>query len=249
MLDYLYLLLISIISNIFSAFSGGGAGVIQLPAILLLFDINFIKALATHKVATVALGIGATIKFMSVVKFNKALMLKLLSFGLPGTIIGAFIIVDTNEILSKFLLGLLIIFIGLYSFKEKKYGEYQKVFTNNLKNNLIGFCIIFLIGLLNGSLSAGTGLIFTVILISWYGMDYKTAIAYTLIVVGLFYNLIGAITLSLHTDLDLKILPTLFIGSLIGGYIGAKISLTKSNKFIKRTYQAITILVGLTLII
>ena len=143
MLDYLYLLLISIISNIFSAFSGGGAGVIQLPAILLLFDINFIKALATHKVATVALGIGATIKFMSVVKFNKALMLKLLSFGLPGTIIGAFIIVDTNEILSKFLLGLLIIFIGLYSFKEKKYGEYQKVFANNLKNNLIGFCIIF----------------------------------------------------------------------------------------------------------
>ena len=92
MLDYLYLLLISIISNIFSAFSGGGAGVIQLPAILLLFDINFIKALATHKVATVALGIGATIKFMSVVKFNKALMLKLLSFGLPGTIIGAFVI-------------------------------------------------------------------------------------------------------------------------------------------------------------
>ena len=65
MLDYIYLFLISLISYIFSAFSGGGAGVIQLPAILLLFDIAFINALAVHKIATVALGIGATSKFIT----------------------------------------------------------------------------------------------------------------------------------------------------------------------------------------
>ena len=63
MLEQISLLLISLISNIFSAFSGGGAGVIQLPAILLLFNIPFIDALAIHKIATVALGIGATSKF------------------------------------------------------------------------------------------------------------------------------------------------------------------------------------------
>ena len=65
MLEYLYLFLVSLVSNIFSAFSGGGAGVIQLPAILLLFDIAFINALAVHKIATVALGIGATSKFIT----------------------------------------------------------------------------------------------------------------------------------------------------------------------------------------
>ena len=79
-------------------------------------------------------------------------------------------------------------------------------------------------------------------------MDYRKAIAYTLIIVGLFYNAIGAITLGLLTDINWNILPVLFIGSLLGGYIGAKISLSKSNRVIKIVYQIITITVGVSLI-
>ena len=52
--------IVSIISNFISALSGGGAGLIQLPA-LLFFGLPFSKALATHKVASVALGLGASI--------------------------------------------------------------------------------------------------------------------------------------------------------------------------------------------
>ena len=109
--------------------------------------------------------------------------------------------------------------------------------------------MIFLTGFLNGSLSAGTGLIFTIILISWYGMDYKKAIAYTLIIVGIFFNALGAITLGLVTEIEWMLLPALFFGSLIGGYLGAKISLSKSNRTIKIIYQTITIIVGVSLII
>jgi len=79
-------------------------------------------------------------------------------------------------------------------------------------------------------------------------MDYRKAIAYTLIIVGLFYNAVGAITLGLLTDITWNILPALFIGSLLGGYIGAKISLSKSNRMIKIVYQIITITVGISLI-
>ena len=50
------------ISNLLSALAGGGAGLIQLPALLLL-GINFTSALSTHKVASVALGIGATLRY------------------------------------------------------------------------------------------------------------------------------------------------------------------------------------------
>ena len=52
---------ISFISNTFSAISGGGAGLIQLPA-LLLSGIPYYQALATHKIATVALGFGGSIR-------------------------------------------------------------------------------------------------------------------------------------------------------------------------------------------
>ena len=70
MFEHILLFIVALISNIFSAFSGGGAGVIQLPAILHIFDIKFLSALAIHKIATVALGIGATMKFVQNSKLN-----------------------------------------------------------------------------------------------------------------------------------------------------------------------------------
>ncbi len=44
---------ISLIANIFSAFAIGGAGLIQLPALIFL-GLPFGIALATHKVASIA---------------------------------------------------------------------------------------------------------------------------------------------------------------------------------------------------
>ena len=105
-----------------------------------------------------------------------------------------------------------------------------------------------MVAILNGSLSAGTGLIFTIFLIIYFGMDYKTAIAYTLIIVGFFYNLIGAIALGLFTEINTSILVPLILGSLLGGYLGAKLSLSKDNKTIKIIYQFVTITVGISLI-
>ncbi|MEJ2687355.1 MAG: TSUP family transporter, partial [Gammaproteobacteria bacterium] len=61
--DQLLLLLISLGANLLSAFSGGGAGLVQLPALIFL-GLPFVVALATHKVATVALGIGASLRHL-----------------------------------------------------------------------------------------------------------------------------------------------------------------------------------------
>ena len=247
MLEYIFLFFVSIISNIFSAFSGGGAGVIQLPAILLLLDITFINALTVHKIATVALGIGATTKFATKISFDKNLIIQFLLVGVPGVIIGANIIALTNETLARILLGILISSIGIYTIFEKEYGEENR-YNNSGNYKIFGLTLVFISGVLNGSLSAGTGLLFTIILISIYKMDYKNAIAYTLIVVGFFYNSIGAITLGMLTEINWNILPVLFIGSLIGGYVGARLSLSKSNQTIKIIYQIVTISVGISLI-
>ena len=247
MFEYLYLFFISLISNIFSAFSGGGAGVIQLPAILLLFDIAFINALAVHKVATVALGVGATSKFITKIKFDSILILKLLLAGIPGVILGASLISLVDENFARVLLGIFISSIGIYTIYKKDYGE-NSISKKNGSKSILGLIIVFLIGFLNGSLSAGTGLIFTVIMISIYGMDYKKAIAYTLIVVGFFYNAVGALTLGMLTYINWEILPVLLLGSLMGGYFGAKISLSKNNRTIKVVYQFVTISVGISLI-
>ena len=61
----IYIFLISFFSNTFSAISGGGAGLLQLPA-LILFGVPYYQALASHKLATVALGNRGFIKKLQI---------------------------------------------------------------------------------------------------------------------------------------------------------------------------------------
>ena len=95
-LEQIALFLISLVANLFSAFSGGGAGLIQLPALIFL-GLPFGVALGTHKVASVALGIGATIRHLREDRLERRLVTCILAFGLPGVVLGANIILNVPE--------------------------------------------------------------------------------------------------------------------------------------------------------
>ena len=105
-LDQLTLFVISLVANLFSAFSGGGAGLIQLP-VLIFLGLPFALALATHKVASVALGIGATIRHLREGRLERHLVLTILAWGLPGVVLGANVILGVPERMAEIALGFL----------------------------------------------------------------------------------------------------------------------------------------------
>ncbi len=247
MLDYLILLLVSFLANAFSAFVGGGAGLLQLP-ILLFLGLSFSTALATHKIATIALGVGATLRHLREHRLQRGFSLLILGSGLPGVILGANIILAVPHHLAILLLGFLTIGLGIYSWFSAELGQQLKLKNRTTRGYVIGASIIFLIGILNGSLTSGTGLFVTLWLVYWFGLDYKLAVAYTLVLVGLFWNGGGALTLVLQTDVRWEWLPVLLVASVAGGYVGAHMSIVKSNKLIKRSFEVVTILVGIKLI-
>ncbi len=248
MLDYLILLLVSFLANAFSAFVGGGAGLLQLP-VLLFLGLPFSIALATHKIATVALGVGATLRHCRERTLNLRFSAVILASGLPGVVLGANIILQVPDKLATVSLGVLTIGLGIYSWLSPALGQQLWLKNRSLAGYLIGSSVIFFIGILNGSLTSGTGLFVTLWLVYWFGLDYKSAVAYTLVLVGLFWNGSGALTLVLQTEVQWDWIPVLLVGSLLGGYVGAHLSIVKSNKLIKRTFEIVTILVGLKLIL
>jgi uncharacterized membrane protein YfcA len=245
--EFLVIFVISFIANLFSAFSGGGAGLIQLP-LLIFMGLPFGIALATHKLASVALGLGATIRHLKESRFQQQFIVVMLAAGLPGVILGANVILDIPENIARFLLGLLTVFLGIYSFFKKSLGQSLALKNDSFNGFLIGGVGLFIIGFLNGSLTSGTGLFVTLWLIRWFGMDYKTAVAYTLVLVGLFWNGTGAITLGMLGDIHWEWMPALLLGSLLGGYAGAHLGIKKGNQWIKRGFEVITIVVGAKLI-
>ena len=243
----LILFIISLIANVFSAFAGGGAGLIQFPALIFL-GLPFGIALATHKVASVALGIGATLRNLREEALERHFAMFILATGLPGVVLGASVILAVPDRAAQIALGVLTATMGLYSVFKPSLGRTHTPVHRDSAGYVIGGIVMFVIGVLNGSLTSGTGLFVTFWLIRWFGLDYKRAVAYTLILVGMFWNGAGAITLGLLGEIRWSWLPALLVGSLIGGYLGAHLAIVKGNAWMKRAYEVVTLLVGVKLI-
>lgn len=246
--EQLLLFLISLVANAFSAFAGGGAGLLQLP-VLIFLGLPFGIALATHKVASVALGVGATIRHLRQDTLERRFVLFILGCGLPGVVLGASVILHLPDRSAEIALGCLTVALGFYSWLKPQLG--QEFLPRNCRGMglLLGGTGLFFIGVLNGSLTSGTGLFVTLWLVRWFGLDYQRAVAYTLVLVGIFWNGSGALTLGMLGEIKWGWLPALLLGSLAGGYLGAHLAITRGNRAIKRVFEVVTILVGSKLIL
>lgn len=245
--EHLVLFLIAVAANWFSALAGGGAGLIQLP-ILIFLGLPFSLALATHKIATVALGFGATLRHLREGHLDKLLLLVIFAAGAPGVVLGALFIVDVNGRHAEIALGLLTLLLSLYSWFRPELGLTAQPKHRNAVGWIIGGVGLFVFGFANGALSAGSGLFVTLWLVYWFGLDYKLAVAQTLVAVGLGWNGTGAVTMGAVAEVKWDWIPALIAGSLVGGYLGAHTSIQSGNLLIKRLYEVVTLLVGLKLL-
>lgn len=247
MLEHILLFFISLVANTLSSLAGGGAGLLQLPALIFL-GLPFGVALVTHKIAAVALGVGASIKHLKHGGFKWQLVTIMIAGALPGVILGANLILTIPEHIAMISLGCLTIALGVYSILKPSLGMVDGLKNLNFKGYVIGGLGLFLLGILNGSLTSGTGLFVTIWLIHWFGMNYARAVSYTLVMVGILWNGAGAITLALQETIKWDWLPALILGALIGGYVGAHLAIAKGNILVKRTFEIMTILTGIALL-
>ncbi len=243
----LALLIAALVANLLSALAGGGAGLVQLP-VLILLGLPFPLALATHKIASVALGVGATLRHAREKALDAHFACFILACGLPGVVLGARVVLAVPASICTLLLGLLTIGLGLYSIANPTLGSASTPRHRDRNGFIGGGLVLFAIGFLNGSLTSGTGLFVTMWLVRWFGFDYSRAVAYTLILVGLFWNATGAITLGMQGQIAWLWLPALLTGSVAGGYIGAHLAIAKGNRVVKRCFEILSLSMGASLL-
>lgn len=242
------LLVASLVANVFSALSGGGAGLIQFP-LLIFLGLPFGAALATHKIATVFLGLGAALRHGRGSHLDIRFIKLILLAGIPGVALGAATILQIPERIATLVLGVLTMGLGLYSLASPQLGQSHAPRNLTGRASLIGSAGLFAIGFVNGSIASGSGLFLTLWLIKYFGLDYKRAVAYTMIIGGLFWNGTGAVVLGILGSVAWDWMPALLLGSILGGYLGSHLAIVKGNVWIKRAFEATTILVGLKLLL
>ena len=149
--DQIFLFAASLVANWFSALSGGGAGLIQFPMLIFL-GLPFGVALATHKVASVALGLGATLRHWKESHLERRFALIILAAGLPGVIVGASLILHVPERWATLGLGVLTMAVGIYSVLKPKLGLDHTPKNREGAALGVGALGLFVIGVLNGSI-------------------------------------------------------------------------------------------------
>lgn len=245
--EFIILFLLAVVANWFSALAGGGAGLIQLP-LLIFMGLPFSLALATHKIATVALGLGATGRHLKEKNLPWKMIALVVVAGVPGVVAGVFFIIGVNDRHAEIVLGLLTLGLSLYSIFKPELGQKIEYKHRDTFGISIAALVLIFLGFINGALSAGSGLFVTLWLVYWLGFDYQRAVTITLIAVGLVWNLSGAISMGAIAEVKWSWLPALILGSLVGGYLGAHTSIKAGNKWIKRVYEVVTMLVGIKLL-
>ncbi|MBW3694432.1 sulfite exporter TauE/SafE family protein [Vibrio sp. T187] len=248
-IDSLTLFIGSLIANTLASLSGGGAGLLQFP-LLIFLGLPFSIALATHKVASVALGLGAAYTHIKQGQLSVKACIYLIFTGSIGVVIGANIVLMIPDEVAQKLLGAMILLLGIYSRFKKQLGQQEDPINRTTLGWIIGGIGLAIIGIINGSLTAGSGLLVTLFLVRWFGYSYKQAVALTMICVGLFWNGIGGIAIvQAGAPVHWLWLPILLLSSFIGGSLGAMLANRSSNKVIKIAFELLTFAVGIKLLI
>lgn len=246
--EWAALALLGFFASFFSALAGGGAGLLQFPALILL-GLTFAGAVATHKVAVVALGVGSTLRHVREGGLDWRFLGLMTTLGLPGVVLGTRIALGIPDRPGKIVFGLVNIGLGLYSIFRPQLGLERRPKNREGRGLLLGCLWTFGVGWLTGLVPSGPGVFTTLLFLTWFGFDYRQAVAITMIMVGLLWNSAGAITAGLTGPVAWNWVPALVAGGLIGGYAGAHLGLLRGNRFIKRAYEALTMLMGLSLVL
>lgn len=247
MLESLALLLTGFAASFFSALAGGGAGLLQFPALVLL-NLSFAGAVATHKVAVVALGVGSTSRLLLEGKIEWRFLFLCTAFGLPGVVGGTRLVFEIPDRTGKIVFGLINMGMGLYSILRPALGLHPSPRNREGKGLALGCVWMSLVGLLAGLVPSGPGVFATLLFLLWFGLDFRQAAAYTMIMVALFWNAAGAVTAAWSGPVHWPWVPMLVVGGIAGGYLGSHMGQLKGNTFIKRCYETLTLLMGASLV-
>lgn len=243
------LFIVSFTANLFASVSGGGAGFVQFP-LLVLLGLPFATALGTHKVAVVFLGLGALArkgKFHNY-GFDKQISLIMLFLGCPSVVLGSLIIVKIPAQQAEISLGIITIASGIYTLFKRSFGT-NTIENRSITRTIIGSFLIILVGLFSGSLSSGAGLFSTLTLAGVFGLELKRAIMHTMIFVATLWNAVGAFTVGAVTAIHWQWIPVMIIATFTGSYLGTYLLVLLPIKIVRVIFSFVAILSGVILLL
>jgi hypothetical protein len=227
---YLAVIAIGFVSGFINTLAGGGSA-LSLP-LLIFLGLPANVANGTNRIAILFQSAVSTHQFhkRGAMDFRKGIPLGLVS--LAGSIFGAAIAVNLNEILMNRIIGVvLVMMLMLVVFKPGIWLQ-SREHTGQSGNRIVSFILFFLVGIYGGFIQVGVGffLLGSLVLVERFNLVKANAIK---ILIVLLYTPAALLVFILNKQVDFKLGFVLAAGSMIGGWLGTRIAVSWGPKFVR----------------
>jgi len=225
----------------------GGGSLLTIPALILL-GIPPQTAIATNRFGVIGTSTAGWYKFGKKKLINYKIGIFLAVFFASGALIGANLMLRTDEIFLKKMVAIVTLVILLFVMFKDKIGIQER--KHSVKNYewILGAILFLGFGVYQGFYGAGSGTLISYVLVIFFGQTFIQSAA-TRKISGFVGSLSATIVFMLHKQVIYPIAITMFIAMLTGSYIGAHYSTKIGNVWTKRLFFAIVIIMALKLLI
>ncbi len=215
----------------------GGGGMVAVPAFLFL-GFSPQSAVALNKVGDIGAFIAAAGRYWKSKKIDWKMAIPLAIITIVSSIIGAEIMVNLPTDFLKTFIGIMILIFLPFFFFSKNLGLKQTHPSKTRKT--IGLILYALLGIEGAIVGAGGGTVLLLVMMYFFG--YKIIEGYaTNTPAEIFSALIPAIIYSMHGFVTVLPAAIIFLGMLIGGFVGAHTALKKGNVWVKDLFTIVII--------
>ena len=230
-----------LIVGFINTLAGGGSAISLSTLILLGLPANV--ANGTNRIAILIQNLGAVGNF----KRHKALdTKKALILSIPaifGSILGAFIAVDINEVLIKKIIGLILIALLILMLLNPKKWIEQHYTQKNQKITLSQYLVFFLIGIYGGFIHIGVGYALLAGIVLNAGYDLVKANAIKVLII-LLWTPLSLLVFWQHHQIVLSYGIIMGIGNFLGAIAASQIAVKKGSQFIRYIVMAIIVIMA-----
>lgn len=236
--------LVGILASILGAMVGSG-GLISIP-FLIFVGLPPQIAIATHKFGSAGLKIGAVTKFWKTNHIQWRYFVPFSLLGFVAAFAGAqLLIMIDKELLSRIVAFLLIAVLPVIFLKKDMGIVHQD--PSGLKR-LIGYLFYFLAQVYGAFFGGGAATIVFYILMTFFGLTIVESSATTMLP-SLIMTLVALVIFGWNGLLNFEFGITIFLGMLVGGWIGAHIAVKKGNAWVKVLFSIIVVISALILLL
>lgn len=211
----------------------GGGGLIQTPlALVLLPHLHVASVIGSLKIPSFTGTFLASIQYLKKTVIEWKLLLIMMTLAVPSAYAGSSLLNHVSNDFMKPLLLIILSLVAVYTFVKKDFGHHVSKSQSATQQILYALLISTIIGFYDGFIGPGTGSFFVLAFIALLGFDFLHASANAKMV-NLATNFGSIFLFIIKGKILWHIALPMAVCNGLGGYIGAKLAISKGNSFIR----------------